>query len=167
MCMKYINANAMCFKSLTMNDGKIISYNAPFTGIRANRDAEELTIENFIIVTAINILGTNNEDKKIENPLEQGETIEFIIRLTKCDRIEENRIGVDLDKFSLDLQKMKENNQINTACFDFLDYTRIINVKSLSLPGGTGKYVIKILTKRKSEDEYSVQAMTPLEIQNN
>lgn len=59
---------------------------------------------------------------------------------------------------------MYKNGKVNTACFDFLNYTKITNVKKLNLPGGIGKYVIKILVKSSSEDEYSIQSMTQLTI---
>lgn len=164
MCMKYINTTATCFKSVTMEKDKIISFNAPFQCIKASDGNDGLMIDNFYIVTQIDFLGTNCEEHKMENPLEQKRTIDFIIRLTKCDRFEEQRIGVDLDSFSIDLGEMYEEEQVDLACFGFLNYTRIINVSDLDLPGGTGKYVIKVLVKDSDDKEYTIQSMTQLTI---
>lgn len=163
MCMKYINTTAMCFKSVSMENDKIISYNAPFKSIKSS-DNGGISVDAFSIVTQIDFLGTNNETHKYENPLEQKQHIDFIIRLTKCDKDEEKRIGLDLDLFSIDLEDMYEKNQVDMACFGFLNYTRITNVNKLSLPGGIGKYVIKVLVKDSNTNEYAIQSMTSLNI---
>lgn len=164
MCMKYVNANVNCFKSIDMDNNRILSYNAPFESIKSTNDSETLLVNNFTLVTQINFLGTNNPEHLVENPLEQRRTIDFIIRLTKCTKIEENRIGFDLDSFSINLSDMTEQEEINLACFGFLNYTRITNINQLDIPGGLGKYVIKVLIKDSDESEYSIQSMSKLTI---
>lgn len=162
--MKYVNATATCFKSVVIENNNIISFNAPFNSIKSTNNTDVLSIDNFAIVTQIDFLGTNNLSHISENPLEQKKTIDFIIRLTKCDKKEENRIGFDLDTFSINLADMYKKEQIDLACFGFLNYTRITNVDQLDLPGGTGKYVIKILVKTSNDNEYTIQSMTKLTI---
>lgn len=164
MCMKYVNANATCFKSVVMDGDKIISFNAPFEVIKSTNKADAIYIEDFSVVTQIDFLGTSDSDRKMENPLEQKKTIDFIVRLTKCTRSEEGRLGFDLDSFSVNLEDMYKKNQVNTACFDFLNYTKVTNVERLALPCGTGKYVLKVLIKASEEKEYSIQSMMQLTI---
>lgn len=160
MCMKYINATTRCYKSITVVDNNVMSYNIPFTSIRHDNDETGITISKFSIVTNIDFLGTLNENNKKENPLDNKDTLDFIIRLTKCSSEESKRIGYDLDCFSIDLNEMYATNQIGKACFDFLNYTRTTKVDELELPGGVGKYVIKILVKKAKEKEYTIQSMT-------
>lgn len=164
MCMKYINTTARCFKSILMENDKIISYNAPFKSIKSNSDSDVISIDTFSVVTQIDFLGTNTDSNKMENPLEQKQKIDFIIRLTKCDLDETKRIGFDLDTFSIDLEEMYDKEQVYMACFGFLNYTRITNIDKLTLPGGTGKYVIKVLAKQSNQSEYAIQSMTYLSI---
>ena len=162
MCMKYINATAACFKLVSMDNNKIIAYNAPFNSIKSVEENNALFIDNFSIITQIDFLGTGNAENKMENPLEMKKTVDFIIRLTKCDALEENRLGRDLDCFSINLAEMYEKKQVDKACFDFFNYTRITNVDKLDLPKGIGKYVIKVLIKLSEDKEYTIQSMTKL-----
>ncbi len=162
MCMKYVNATATCFKLVTMDNNKIIAYNAPFNSIKSIEENNTLSLDNFSIITQIDFLGTSSPEHQTENPLEMKKTVDFIIRLTKCDSIEENRLGKDLDCFSIDLTEMYEKKQVSKACFGFFNYTRITNVDKLDLPKGPGKYVIKVLIKDSEDTEYSIQSMTRL-----
>ena len=160
MCMKYINATAACFKLVSMDNNKIIAYNAPFSNIKSVEENNALFIDNFSIITQIDFLGTGNAENKMENPLEMKKTVDFII--TKCDALEENRLGRDLDCFSINLAEMYEKKQVDKACFGFFNYTRITNVDKLDLPKGIGKYVIKVLIKLSEDREYTIQSMTKL-----
>lgn len=162
MCQKYVNASVRCYKSVTIVDNNVISYDIPFTSIRHDEEKDSIVVSNFSIVTYIDFLGTSNENHKILNPLESKKTLDFIIRLTKCNFDETKRIGYDLDCFTVNLSQMYEMKQVNTACFDFLNYTRTTNVDKLELPGGTGKYVIKILVKDSGEEDYTIQAISQL-----
>ena len=164
MCKKYINATAACFKSVTIENDKIISFNAPFNSIQSTTNAGLLAVDNFSVITQIDFLGTNDKTHANLNPLVQRKTIDFIIRLTKCNKSEEKRLGFDLDNFSIDLEEMSKRGQIENACFDFMNYTRITNIDQLDLPGGAGKYVIKVLVKDSEEPTYTIQSMTSLTI---
>lgn len=162
MCKKYVNVSSRCYKSITSIENSVVSYDVPFVSIRHDNGANGVTINKFAIVTSIDFLGTNNETHRKENPLECKQTLDFIIRLTKCSSEEGKRIGYDLDSFSINLGEMYEKEQVNKACFDFLNYTRTTKVDNLDLPGGVGKYVIKVLIKDSKEKEYTIQAMSQL-----
>lgn len=162
MCMKYVNASARCYKSITSIENNVMSYDIPFISIMHDNDTAGVAISKFAIVTNIDFLGTNNENHKCNNPLENKRTLDFIIRLTKCSIEENERIGYDLDSFSINLAEMYKTNQVNKACFDFLNYTRTTKIDKLELPGGVGKYVIKILVKDSEEKDYTIQAMSQL-----
>lgn len=162
MCMKYVNASARCYKSITSVENQVMSYDIPFVSIMHDNDATGVAISKFAIVTNIDFLGTNNEAHKHENPLEAKRTLDFIIRLTKCSGDESKRIGYDLEHFSINLAEMYETNQVDKACFDFLNYTRTTKIDKLTLPGGVGKYVIKVLVKDLEEKDYTIQAMSQL-----
>lgn len=160
MCMKYINANICCYKSITKASGNLVSLNAPFDTISvcdANNNNEKV-IGSFYINTQINILGTSKLEKMNDNILYRRGTLEVVIRLTKCDKDENKRICCDLDSFEIDLSKNED--EILKACFEYFNYTRITNVKSLVLPGGTGDYVIKVLVKEASDKEFTIQSMS-------
>ncbi len=162
MCMKYVNASARCYKSITLVDNNIMSYDIPFISIRHDNIGTQIAISKFSIVTSIDLLGTSNEEHKAENPLESKRTLDFIIRLTKCCSDDNKRIGYDLDHFSINLADIYETEQVGKACFDFLNYTRTTNIDRLDLPGGLGKYVIKILIKDSEDKNYTIQAMSQL-----
>ena len=161
MCIKYINATATCFKSVVIENEKIASFNAPFMSIKSIENERGIFLDDFTVVTQIDFLGTNNPLHKIDNPLEQKKTVDFIVRLTKCVKEPSKRVAYDLDSFSINLADMDEK-QVDVACFGFLNYTRITNIKRLDLPGGNGKYVIKILAKISEDKEYSIQSMSKL-----
>lgn len=164
MCKKNVNAVIRCYKSVSTMDNHIMSYDIPFTSIKHDDVEDTMTISDFNIVTNIDFLGTNNIEHKKNNPLEKRKKIDFILRLTKCSSDESKRIGYDLDTFSIDMKEMYDSAQVNTACFDFLNCTRTTKVDSLGIPGGTGKYVLKLLIKYEDEKEYTIQAMTSLVI---
>lgn len=164
MCMKYVNTITNCFKSVSKENNCIVSFNAPFESIIATIKDGQSSINDFVVLTLVNILGTGDESKIVDNPLSNKKTIDFIIRLTKCDANEENRIGYDLDRFSINLADMDEKKQIDHACFEFFNYTRMTNVDHIPLQGGVGKYVIKVLIKDSEQEEYTIQSMTKLTI---
>lgn len=162
MCMKYVNTSARCYKSITSVDNNVISYDIPFISIRHDNVDTQIAISKFAIVTSIDFLGTNSEDHKSENPLENKRTLDFIIKLSKCSSDESKRIGYDLDCFTINLAEMYATGQVGKACFDFLNCTRTTNIDHIVLPGGTGKYVIKVLIKYTEDENYTIQSMSPL-----
>lgn len=165
MCMKYVNANASCYKSITTYNDRYLSYDAPFESIPAvSGNEDECYVDDFKIITNINFLGTNNDQFKADNVLVQREKLNVMVRVTKCAAAEQDRLCLDLDKYDIDLSEYHKKGLISHACFDFLDTTRITNVNRLRFPG-TGKYVIKILIKKDSDSDYSIQSMSKLIIE--
>ena len=136
MCMKYINAIATCYSSISTVDNHITSLNAPLYQLEVE-DKNNPYISDFSIVTRLNFLGTSRAVNEADNILLNGESVDLIIRLTKCDKEENKRLGYDIDNFSIDLSKVDKD----VACFEFYNYMRITNVKKISLPAGLGKYV--------------------------
>ena len=165
--MKYVNTTASLYKSVTLSpNNEILSYDAPFSVIQSEKKQSGISIGNFVVITQIDLIGTNKAEAHRENPLVQRAKLDFIIRLTKCDKEKSNRLGFDLDAFTIDLNEMEQKRLIHKACFDFFNYTQITNVGGISLPKGTGKYVIKVLVKEHEKDDksYTIQSMTHLMI---
>lgn len=163
MCMKYLNATLSCYKSVVMVDNSVTSLNWPFDKISANINEDgNFFIEDFFVVTQINLLGTQKEDKKQYSTLEKRENLEVKIRLTKCDKDENNQRYIDLDCFVIDFNNEENKKNIHTACFDYFNYKRITTVHSIELPLGTGTYVIKVIVKEASQKKETVQSMNYL-----
>ena len=159
MCMKYLDANLMCYKSISRYDNKILSLNAPFNSISiVNENNNKKLIKDFSIFLQMNFLGTNNDSLKLSNPLVQKEKIDVLIRLTKCSKEPEERLGTDIDYFQIDLSSI----DTEIACFEYCNYSKVIDVDSIELPFGAGKYVIKILVKKEQEEKYTIQSMSTL-----
>lgn len=163
MCMKYLNATVSCYGSVSIHNNRILSLIEPFDVISATKDPNgTISIKNFYVVTHINMLGTNKEDCKQNSTLEKRETLSVRIRLTKCDKDENNQRYFDLDTFTVDLKEEENKRNIHKACFDYFNYKRITPVESLALPYGSGKYVIKVTVKEPSQEKETIQTMTYL-----
>lgn len=162
MCMKYVNATAICYANVVQEKGHPVLFETPFNELITIMDGKLRKTGPFFVVTQINVIGTNNEDHKKENILEQGEILDVIIRLTRRSSEDAKRVCVDLDSFSIDLSESNVN--IETACYRFLNYPRITAVDDLVLDGGLGSYVIKVLVKRSTDEKYTIQSMTGLTI---
>lgn len=162
MCIKNINANISCYKSISTLNDFIVSLNAPFSSLKMNEN--NYSIDDFVVLTQFNFLGTNNIESQKSNVLFNRDKIDIIIRLTKCDTNESKRLGIDLDKFIIDLNQAYKDKQVSTACFDFYNYTRITRIDSINIPS-PGLYVIKVLIKTEKEEKYTIQAMNKLFIE--
>lgn len=159
MCMKYLNATVNCFENVIYrtNSSLPYAYERPFDGVIAVKENGEYYLNSFGIVTSLCLLGTNKEDCKKDNLLSQRGKLDVIIRLTKCDKDPEKRIGLDIDEFQIDCKEKEED--ICVACYDFLNYTRITKTNRIKLDAGKGKYVIKVLVKDHKDSIYTVQSM--------
>lgn len=158
MCMKNVNVTTCCYKNVTTKDNLVISYNEPFTGLVLNRNQDcKVTTGAFVVVTQINIMGTNNEEHKQQNPMEQRSSIEFVIRLTKRDKDPEKQLGVDLDSFTINLKELE--GSIDQACYPFLNYTRVTKINDLELVSGPGHYVIKVMVRDSSDEKLIIQSL--------
>lgn len=164
MCKKYVNANVSCYKSISTVDNHILSLNAPLSSLKINKNNKG--VDNFVIVTKFNFLGTNNSASQRNNVLFNREKINIIIRLTKCDEDVNKRLGNDIDKFTIDLEQAYNDKQVSVACFDFYDYTRVTNVDCITELPKAGLYVIKVLIKTESEEKYTIQSMSKFLVEN-
>ena len=162
MCMKYVNATAICYANVVQEKGHAVLFETPFNELVTIKEGNVRKTVPFFVVTHINVIGTNNEDHKKENILEQGGVLDVIIRLTRRSTEEAKRVCVDLDSFSVNLSQ--DNVNIETACYNYLNYPRITLVDNLVLDGGPGSYVIKVLVKRNTDEKYTIQSMTGLRI---
>lgn len=169
MCMKYVNATTGCYNSITKLEDNIVSFNTPLNTLIAKETPDGTIIGDFFVVTHLNFLGTDNEKNKMKNILESRESVNIIIRLTKCDQDPKKRLGFDLDTFTIDFKEEDEKGRIDTACFDYYNHIRITDVKKLSLPEKTGNYVLKVLIKKvsDSEEKTTIQAMSHIFVSSN
>lgn len=162
MCTQYLNTNVAFFKNITKNNNDITAFSDPFDCLIADCYSNIVSINNFNIVTYINLLESNN--KRAENILDKREKLQVRIRLTKCTKNENERLSVDLDEFEIDTS---ENNDIvNDACVPYLNFTRITHIDTINLDieNPKGSYVIKVIVKTPKDEKYTVQSMHHLKI---
>ncbi len=163
MCMRYVNATARCYDSvLTRDNNTIVSFSGPFNRIEGEYHDGKMCVPNFSILTEIAIMGTSKDENKPFNPVESGKTLHFTLRLTKCDKDPEKQMGLDLDKFDIDLNSLKESGRLSLACYHFYNELRVTRVKGIVFPEfDTGKYVLKVLVNEtgNSNDDI-IQSMT-------
>lgn len=174
MCMKYLNAIIVPYKSaFSTSDGAITALNAPLCAVNCQevKDGKAI-LEDFVVMTDLNFLGTAHEDHKKDNPLEQGKKIGIIIRLTKCAQNVEDRKYIDLDKFVIDLAEVKAKGWTHKACFDYYNHARLTRIPDdiRWIPVGqdgqpaVGNYVLKVIVEDFKTGIQTVQSMCPLQI---
>lgn len=153
MCMKYVNANVQCFNNsssqLWFGNGGLSSFIKSVNCVK--RDNGRYQVEKFGIAIFVNIRGSEND--KQNNPLEQKKVLEFKIRLTKTSTQKDRQLSYDLASFTINLS---DRDLIQTACFDYIDLIKVVNVNELELEA-TGDYVIKVLVREQGEDFYDIQ----------
>ena len=163
MCMRYVNATARCYDSvLTRDNNTIVSFSGPFDRIEGQFQDGMVYVPNFAILTEIAIMGTAKDENKTINPVESGKTLHFTLRLTKCDKAPEKQMGLDLEKFDIDLKHLKESGRLSLACYHFYNELRVTRVNGIVFPEfDTGKYVLKILVNDTgNSDDDIIQSMT-------
>lgn len=152
MCMEYVNGNIeLCYDVKHIDGGKVGAYLNPFDEIAVDRNARgELVTPKFWAVVRVNIIGTADEKKKLNNPIERGARLGFRLNLTKCctQKSGENN-SVVLNMFELDLSKIK----LNHACFSYVNHTQLVEVPSLCLPGDHGGYAVKLVVREMEPGE--------------
>lgn len=163
MCMRYVNATARCYDSvLTRDNNTIVSFSGPFDRIEGTYQNGKVCVPKFSILTEIAIIGTAKDENKAINPVESGKTLHFTLRLTKCDKDLERQMGLDLEKFDIDLKSLKENGRLSVACYQFYSELRVTRVNGIVFPEfDTGKYVLKVLVNDTGNpDDDIIQSMT-------
>lgn len=166
MCLKNVNANIRIYSDVeTSINGDPAKFVLPFDGMHISQnDCGQYQTVGFKIVTHFNLIGTATEAHQKDNIVNSHGKLYAVIRLTKCSKDEEERLSVDLDQFEIDVSKL--DDMVNRACFPYLNFTRITDVKPMELGAGLGTYVIKLLLKTKEEEKYTVQSMYQLTIEN-
>lgn len=168
MCMKYVNSTVECYRVVALNaQGQVSVFYDPFDTIIASTEADgSYSIGGFSIKTGVCILGTDNDNHAAENPISQRAKLKFTIRMTKCAKEPENRLGIDLDEFTVDIGQLIDDNKVSFACYPFINYTRVTRIGKIHLPTNAfGKYVIKVLVKGENDQKQdTIQAMIALTI---
>lgn len=163
MCMKYVNATAICYDSTLKNkDGAVYSFNGPFNTIKLIEENGRYFVRDFAIQTTVSVLGTGNETNKAENPICRGDKLRFTLRLTKCDRDPKKRLGIDLSQFEIDLKELNENDNLSVACYPYYNTMFVSFIEEIELPYvDSGKYVLKVLVRNtdNSRDD-TIQSMS-------
>ena len=163
MCTQYLNANIALFKSVTKSNNEVTGFFEPFDCIVADNSSKVIRINEFNIITYINLLESSN--KKANNILDKRETLQVKIRLTKCTKDDNERLSIDLDDFEI-VTKDSEDI-VYDACVPYLNYKRITHIENIDLDieNPKGSYVIKVLVKTPEEPKYTVQSIYHLKIE--
>lgn len=163
MCTQYLNANVALFKAVTKSNNEVTGFFEPFDCIVADCSNKVVRINEFNIITYINLLESSH--KKAGNILDKRETLQVKLRLTKCTQNENERLSIDLDDFEI---KTKDSEDIvYDACVPYLNYKRITHIENIDLDieNPKGSYVIKVLVKTPTEQKYTVQSIYHLKIE--
>lgn len=162
MCTSYLNANVALFRSVARNNNDVIAFCEPFDCIVADCQGGNLFIKDFNIITYINLLESNKNHAK--NILDERETLQVCIRLTKCTKDINEKLSLDLDKF--DIKTKDAKNIVYDACVPYLNFSRITHVESINLDieNPRGSYVIKVLVKTPKDEKYMVQSIYHLQV---
>lgn len=163
MCTRYLNANVALFKAVTKSNNEVTGFFEPFDCIVADNSNKVIRINEFNIITYINLLESSN--KKANNILDKRETLQVKIRLTKCTKNDNERLSIDLDDFEI-VTKDSEDI-VYDACVPYLNYKRITHIENIDLDieNPKGSYVIKVLVKTPEELKYTVQSIYHLKIE--
>lgn len=168
MCMKYVNSTIECYRVVVPNSkGEVSIFYDPFDTITAVSNGDgSFSIGGFALKTGICVLGTDNEEHKLENPIIQRDKLFFKLRLTKCSTDTEKRLGMDLDEFEVDLGELQEEGLASIACYPFVNFGRVTFIDRIKLPeNGFGKYVIKVLVHDERNHKIdSIQSMMLLTV---
>ena len=160
MCMKYVNTNVQCFESGTSGFFERSDFIHMINKVEARKKEDFVVVSGFNVVVFINIRGTQGKANP-DNPLDAGEKLNFLIRLTKLDTNEDKQLSYTLQKFDIDLSDKAIQQQ---ACFPYVEQVRILNIDNLLLKE-QGNYVIKVLVKKDRDKSYDIQMTHSLIVQ--
>lgn len=157
--MKYVNTNVQCFECGTPGILGRSDFSHMISEVDSRKKDDFVTIGEFNVVVFINIRGTQSGND-LENPLDMGKKLKFLIRLTKVDTNEDNQLSYTLGEFDIDLSDM---NIRQHACFPYVEQIQVLKIDNLLLKE-SGNYVIKVLVKEDGESFYDVQITHPLKV---
>lgn len=165
MCMNNVNVNINLFASVNQTDG-IMEFIHPFNQITSKiQSAGRNSLGSFSVVSDFNLLSTNSVDKQSDNIVYCNEKLEVQIRLAKVSSEVDQKLSLELDRFTIDTSDEKLRN--GKACIDYINYKRITSFKEneiiLDSRAGLGDYVIKIyLRKVGNETPWILQSIYEL-----
>lgn len=164
MCIKNINITGTFFKKIVYENG-FKSFEMPFDTIIAKTINNTTYIEDFSIILNYCLMGTNNEENKGSNIINQKGKLYNLLRLSKVSKDEEKQLSVDLAEFVIDLND--PDLYISHACVDYVTLRKSFSVSQITLDNtlGLGEYVLKILIKTNENDMWNVQSYIPLRIE--
>ena len=164
MCVKNINVTGTLFKEVNYENGHK-SFEMPFDPIVAKVSNNCSYIENFSIVLNFCLMGTNKDENKNQNVVNQKGVLHVLLRLAKVSKDVEKQLYSDITEFELNLND--ENMYISHACVDYVTIRRIFSISQITLDAraGLGEYVFKVLVKTNPEDNWNVQSYIPFRIE--
>ena len=157
MCMKYVNAIIQCFNDKSSGVFSVLNFSSIIESVSSEKKDDKYEIGGFSVAAFINIRGTRNTEIK-DNPLNNGQTLNFRIRLTKLSEKPEEQLSYDLKDFTIDLS---DSDNLHEACFKYMERIEVVNIDKL-LVDKTGKYVLKLLVKDAASELYDVQMLHPI-----
>lgn len=166
MCKQYVNANVICFGTIISENDAPLAFCNPFDTFHPSKSRNGYELPGFQVMSYINILGTADKEKQSSHILyQENKSLDFILRLTKCDEDPNKRFYYDLDAFQINIKELRENHKVDGACFDFINYARTTNVPSFKVER-SGSYVIKLLVKESTDSQYAVQFIKRMQVEN-
>ncbi len=173
--MKYVNAIITPYAKVSLDDetGAILSLTAPLATLHAITGNDgSAYLPRFETVTDLTFLGTTEEACAWNNPVCSGKKIDIAIRLTRCSDNAEERVYVDLDSFSVDLARARQDRELKRCGLEFYNICKISRFpeRFIRLPSGVdgpayGSYALKVIAQEHgSLEQPSVQGISVIEI---
>ena len=162
-----VNITGNLYKSLTIKKG-YKAFEFPFDTIVSNKEGRKLYISDFYIVLNFSLLGTNIEEHKEENLINNKGKLELLLRISNVSLEENKRKYSNITKLEVDLQDNQRYiiSPIN-AEVNFSTYRETFYITEITLDNevGLGDYIIEILVKTTSNEKWKLQSLIPLRIE--
>ena len=162
-----VNITGNLYKSLTIKKG-YKAFEFPFDTIVANKEGRKLYISDFYILLNFSLLGTNIEEHKEENLINNKGKLELLLRISNVSLEENKRKYSNITKLEVDLQDNQRYiiSPIN-AEVNFSTYRETFYITEITLDNevGLGDYIIEILVKTTSNEKWKLQSLIPLRIE--
>lgn len=144
MCMKNVNATMLFCSEIKNNEGNINSLIGIYDATVPIRENNSYYLDNFnIALNCCIIFDESFVDRK--DCIQLNEEYEFMVRLTHIA----SGVGIYLYNFDL----LVKQDDLTTWCKDFYEFKRFLKFPRITLPKGLGNYAVKLLVRKKSEEE--------------
>ena len=164
MCMKNVNATISLYGKV-MRDAasQPEAFVRPFDTMKIEKSKDgQIQTDPFVIVVQMNLVESETDPY---NTLRDKDCLDVKIRLTTVAKEPEEQLSVDLLDFEIDVKQKDTQESIIRACRNYLSRQMIIDVPPIELPkDDMGKYVVKVLVKRREDNMFTIQALYPLKI---